>query len=125
MNYLLCLLNCSKEMKTIIPIVIALSILQVALGIELVCHLATLGDPVWAESKCCCSPVCDNDGNGTWYTTKEEYILEENCGDQKTTKCECTERTTARFGFGADPMVLTWEPEADEGIGSFNLEDGQ
>ena len=112
-------------MKSIIPIVIALSILQVALGIELVCHLATLDDPAWSEAKCWCSQV-DDDGNEKWYTTKEEYILEENCGDQKATKCECTERSTARFGFGADPMVLTWEPEeTDEGVGNFNLEIGQ
>ena len=101
-------------MKTNVPIVIAISVLQVALGIDIVCHLATLGDDSWSQSKCWCSQI-DGNGNEKWYTDK--YDFAEGCEELKPTQCNCTEKTTARFG--GDVSVLTWVPgEADEGTGS-------
>merc|ERR1712223_482581 len=105
-------------MKTIILIVIALLSLQVAIGIDTICHLTTLDDPSWSEAKCWCSQI-DEDGNEIWYTDKYEFAAPTGCNDKKVTKCECTERTDnlALGRFGGEGSVLVWEPETGE-VGS-------
>ena len=100
--------------------IIAISIIQVALGIGPVCHVATLDDNSWSEAKCLCS------GNGEWYTGKEAF--DQHCKNdigepEKVTRCEC--RTiSGNARFGGENNVLTWEPEepeADGGVGYPNL----
>ena len=108
-------------MKTIIPIVIAILSIQMAVGFEPICHVATIDDYSWSEAKCLCS------GNGQWYAGKSNFV--ENCKNEhgapeKVTKCECRihELISSRFGGGNN--VLTWEPEepeADGGLGYPNL----